>query len=1303
MEPETENNKRMKALKSPIDDKFKKSAKSEKKDGTSQFLTELQLEETNDILMINKKRKEYNPANEESFNSTDKDPGYFLVCYDPLENEIYFTEFIKEKIVCRDKNYMRVDQEEKYANRIKFFSEKWATIKTLSKLEQEDFLSERSQNYFKKPINSKFLFPEKLGLINFNSSYPLPPVFLEIYSNVQIKITIHSSVIGVNVPETERVIDTKVPFYKVVDTIIKDAMKNLIAKFHSNIENEINKELYEDLLAKFNIIIKDRRNKFVLKFKYFEEYMYGDYPICSYESMRGMVREYETVNLILMKYDVDEVQPNISHYPPIIYVPPEKEFNYYTLLQQYMDLFTTECGIIYRMKPDLSLHEYYAKNCYDRKEKLVKYCESGECDFPFTFNIKGIKNLFSLKHHIDSKHYNETEMDLPYFNLIPSLDSIRNKKNLFQKITSKIFGKLYKKKSENKDKEKEEKQEQHDHQKLLRQMMKKYKLNLGLMDEMNYLKVGKTGKLQKKKQEQTTMSFLLNNIKYSKNILDRIKNLSIDHVNDPLKLKIAFPISDNQSSLMREGTDGIKVIDDTIENFSMKNYKLPFLPVFIKIEVILLYGSYEIQKLHSRYFMVNDDININEKINFSKLLVSHLPRETRISINLLAFDKYQSKPFVLGSCSTPIYDEYGMMMRGTIELFLWPLFSIDPRIVCCYPYMGKYFVAPDERSSLNFDKKNYTILYIEMPKFPRPVAYVLKTPQSYKEFLKLKHPKKSDNVNTTYEIKVLYGTSMNHLEYIMDTLKDRDRYFLELETKRKESREKGNLRVKRTFEMKEDDLNIIENKSENIWNLLDTALPLVKDLIHKDPLYKLEIEEREIILYCRDYICEIPSALEVFLRSIDWLDPLQVNLARVYLKKWERIDPEDAISLLDARFPDTSVREYAISVLTTMTDDLMYLYMLQLCQCLIYEPYLNNPLSDFLIEKSIKSPNLIGVSFFWNATVSSKNRLFRERLSVYVAQMLMLTGPNFLETIEKSFFINESLRKIGLEAKESYRKLPDSEKKNVVKKNVKQGLTDLKMSKFTMPIHPSYFVKSFVLEECSIFSSKMVPIKIACRSSEDSTYNVIFKSGDDLRQDVLTLQILKIMDKMWLDNDLDLKIVTYKVQPTSLKEGFIEFVDASVIDGLQMKEGYSGALDRELLIKHLRNVGQPPNQPPKYESHKQYENFVNSLAGFCVATCVLGIGDRHPGNVMVKDNGIFFHIDYGHFLGNFKYKFGFKRERAPFLLTPDMAHVYTKNGKEEHFKNSCVKAYNILRKNASRLMNLFIIMSSAGIFSFFNF
>ena len=43
-----------------------------------------------------------------------------------------------------------------------------------------------------------------------------------------------------------------------------------------------------------------------------------------------------------------------------------------------------------------------------------------------------------------------------------------------------------------------------------------------------------------------------------------------------------------------------------------------------------------------------------------------------------------------------------------------------------------------------------------------------------------------------------------------------------------------------------------------------------------------------------------------------------------------------------------------------------------------------------------------------------------------------------------------------------------------------------------------------------------------------------------------------------------------------------------------------------------------------------------------------------------------------------------------------MANVYIFQQRENEFKKMCVKAFNILRHNASRLISLFFIMSSSG-------
>ena len=111
------------------------------------------------------------------------------------------------------------------------------------------------------------------------------------------------------------------------------------------------------------------------------------------------------------------------------------------------------------------------------------------------------------------------------------------------------------------------------------------------------------------------------------------------------------------------------------------------------------------------------------------------------------------------------------------------------------------------------------------------------------------------------------------------------------------------------------------------------------------------------------------------------------------------------------------------------------------------------------------------------------------------------------------------------------------------------------------------------------------------------------------------------------------------------------------------------------------------------------DNFMLSNVAYCLATFVLGIGDRHNDNIMIKENGELFHIDFGHFLGHFKYKMGIKRERTLFVFTRQFQNVLGGDDFEafKDFKNKLVKGYIILRNNKEVIIILLIILLCTGI------
>ena len=88
------------------------------------------------------------------------------------------------------------------------------------------------------------------------------------------------------------------------------------------------------------------------------------------------------------------------------------------------------------------------------------------------------------------------------------------------------------------------------------------------------------------------------------------------------------------------------------------------------------------------------------------------------------------------------------------------------------------------------------------------------------------------------------------------------------------------------------------------------------------------------------------------------------------------------------------------------------------------------------------------------------------------------------------------------------------------------------------------------ISECRVMDSAKKPLWLVWENNDhlakDINYEtnaIIFKNGDDLRQDMLTLQVIRIMDHIWRDLEgMDLRMTPYSCLATGNQVGIIEVV-----------------------------------------------------------------------------------------------------------------------------------------------------------------
>ncbi|RKO87446.1 kinase-like domain-containing protein, partial [Blyttiomyces helicus] len=210
--------------------------------------------------------------------------------------------------------------------------------------------------------------------------------------------------------------------------------------------------------------------------------------------------------------------------------------------------------------------------------------------------------------------------------------------------------------------------------------------------------------------------------------------------------------------------------------------------------------------------------------------------------------------------------------------------------------------------------------------------------------------------------------------------------------------------------------------------------------------------------------------------------------------------------------------------------------------------------------------------------------------------------------------------------------------------------------------------------------------------------SVIVKSGADLRQEQLALQLIREMQRIWKDAGVPVWVCHFRILITSDQSGLMETIRNAISVHSIKKEGYAKRQNQRGLAFTLydyfvREFGQPGGA----RFQQAQDAFMKSLAAYSIICYILQIKDRHNGNILVDNYGHIIHIDFGFMLSNSPGSVGF--ELAPFKLPQEYVDILGGIGstKFDEFLALMKQAFLVLRKKCEGLLGMVEMMERGKI------